>query len=335
MKLRMIFLLLTAVLLAACGLENVDVTVGEPERLGEQGVATVVPESKPTNPAPAEPADTKPSDTFMPKVSTFAEGDDPVWGDAFCPTTMPLCIRPFAIESQGNEQVLRVEMWGTGDIFAAGSEKLSINWRAFDNDGEDHTGNVCGRSTKRAASYQAGFGHLSHICFNMETRPNRLEIQVNGSGNSFKLAMSVDAGNQEPVGGYSYAVGAKPLPLDEPFMVGPATVTIHTLDDRGDYLVIELSIQAPTGEKVLVDSPDWIVVGSVISFHTVDEMGVRSGWDEAKMRAYETVGGEVAAGETQTGVVVLTKADENVVLLINYGPSTALDTDAAIFLLNH
>ncbi len=186
MKLRMIFLLLTAVLLAACGLENVDVTVGEPERLGEQGVATAVPESKPTNPAPAEPADTKPSDTFMPKVNTFAEGDDPVWGDAFCPTTMPLCIRPFAIESQGNEQVLRVEMWGTGEIFAAGSEKLSINWRAFDNDGEGHTGNVCGRSTKRAASYQAGFGHLSHICFNMETRPNRLEIQVNGTASSWQ-----------------------------------------------------------------------------------------------------------------------------------------------------
>ena len=44
MKLRMVFLLLTAVFLAACGLENVDVTVGEPESSDEQSVATDTPQ---------------------------------------------------------------------------------------------------------------------------------------------------------------------------------------------------------------------------------------------------------------------------------------------------
>lgn len=333
MKLRMTSLLLIALFLAACGLDNVNVTVGEAENSGELIAATAVPEPIPTNSAAVEPAETKPSSTFMPKVDSFAENDEPVWGDAFCPTTMPLCIRPFAIEQQGDEQVLQVEMWGTGNIYAAGSEKLSINWRAFDSAGESTTGNVCGSSTKRAAHYQAGFGHLSHFCFNVATRPSMLEIQINGSGNSFKLEMPVDEVDHEPVGGYSYAEGASPLPFDEPFVVGPATITIHALEDKGDHLVIELSIQAPAGEKILVDSPEWIVVGSVISFYTVDELGIRTGWDEAKMRAYETVGGEVGAGETQIGNVVLTKAADNAVLLVNYGPSTALDQDAAIFLL--
>ena len=55
MKLRMIILLLTAVFLAACGLDNVDVTVGEPEDSGELievtavVAATSIPEAAATN----------------------------------------------------------------------------------------------------------------------------------------------------------------------------------------------------------------------------------------------------------------------------------------------
>ncbi|WP_420641054.1 hypothetical protein [Candidatus Leptofilum sp.] len=295
-------------------------------------------EAEPTEPAEESASETAPpkeNARFMPDVRTFATETNAEWGAAFCPASvMPVCVRPYAIESLGDEQVLLAEVWGTGDTFAAASNNFFLGWQASDSDDNSRFGNDCGNTRSEASHFSAGFGYLVRICFNnLDERPQTIEMDMNGAGSNFTIPFVV-GDDLEAVGGYDYLINAQALPIDEPFIVGAATVTIQAVEDLGDALRLDLSIAAPEDNDLLVRSPEWLVVGDGLAFFTVNSNGLRDDWDEGKMMAYERVGGKIEAGLTQTGSVVLSKSASQAGLLITYGPSNVSEKDSAIFLLN-
>ena len=332
---------LAILLLAGCGsfaiepvAETADSENSAPEAQATTAEVQEVDSSEPA--ADAETAESPPKQTaqFMPNVRTFSDEADAEWGTAFCPeSVMPICIRPYAIESLGDEQVLLAEVWGTGDLYAAAGNRFNLTWRAVDSDDDTKFGNDCGNTKSEASQYEAGFGYQLRHCFNNLTEPPaKIEMQVSGAGANFTVLFTV-GDNSEPVDGYSYLINAAPLPIGESFTVGAATVTIDEVEDLGDALRLAVTITAPAENKLLVKSPEWLVIGDGLAFFTVTSSGVRGGWDEGTMGAYELVGGEIAVGESQSGTVILSKASADAGLLITYGPSNVGDKDAVTFLI--
>ncbi len=275
---------------------------------------------------------------FMPQVASFNDAASAEWGAAFCPETiLPICIRPYLIETFGEEQVVSVEIWATGDSFSASDKNLSISFDAYNIPEEERTnkndisGSNCGDTSKVASHYKAGFGYINRHCFDSETPLTAIVMTFNGAGSRFDVTWPVGE-NVEPVGGYSYMANAESAPIDQPFNVGPSTITIHAIEDLGDAVKLDVTVQA-NANTIVVGSPEWIVIGSGINFATVDDQGVISGWDEGKMGAYELVGGEINPTASQTGSVVLSKSNAQSGLMIYFGYPTRPD-DSKVFLLD-
>ncbi|MEM7332708.1 MAG: hypothetical protein AAF490_11500 [Chloroflexota bacterium] len=290
---------------------------------GEAEVETAVL-TKPTS---------QPVDQFLPEVTRFSDETNPAWGAAFCPeAVLPICIRPYAIEPLGDEYVLISEIWGSGNTFSANSNNLHFTFRAYDDAGEDSPGSDCGNTRGQTAHYSAGFGHQSHVCFrNLESTPSQIEMSFRGGGSRFTIRWDIGE-NGQAVGGYSFLSSAIDLPIDQPFNVGPATITIHAVEDLGDAVKLDVTVQA-NSNNLIVASPEWIVLGEAINFFTASPEGHWGEWDEGKMGAYELVGGEIEADQSQTGTVVITKIAPNAGLLITFGFTNTGGKDSAVFLL--
>jgi hypothetical protein len=140
--------------------------------------------------------------------------------------------------------------------------------------------------------------------------------------------------NLEPVGGWHHFTGSQQLRSGATFPVGAATVTINSLEEFDDYLLLHVAIQATAANRLLVKAPEWIVIGHQLRFNSVDATGKRVGWHEGKMRSYEPrVGGEIAAGETAEGYVVLQKAAAEWALLLLYGSPNVTEEDGIMLRL--
>jgi hypothetical protein len=263
-------------------------------------------------------------------TATQASGTsaNPKWGEAFCPATVPICIRPYALQALGNQQLLRLETWGTGD--PTFSTDAYLSWQAQTPSGQTGYGYPCANSYSLFPSYQQGFGHMTDICFNLAERPNQLTFNFSGWGLYLNVPFPVGE-DLQPLGDWDHFAMGKPVELDASLIVGPATVSIRGLDAQADFVVIQLTIEAK-GARVLVESPQWIITGPRLQLMTVDRQGRRAGWDEGKMRGYlPLVGGEVAAGEKQEGSAVLRRVAADWALLIGFGDYG--DHDDAVIVL--
>jgi hypothetical protein len=265
-------------------------------------------------------------------IPTFSQAEAAQWGHAFCPPNIPICLRPYAIESLGNEQLLRVEIWGTGSSYAVASNRVRWSWRADTEQTQNVAGHPCIGSYAAYPSYQEGFGHMSEFCFRMAERPSEIRLEFQAQGMLPVIPFSV-GDNLEPVGGWHHLNGSRRLQLDTPFPVGAANVTINSLEEFDDYLLLHVTVQAPSANRLLVNSPEWIVVGHQLRFKSVDATGSRRGWHEGKMRSYEPrLGGQIAAGETAEGYVVLQKAGGQWALLLLYGAPNVTEEDGVMLL---
>ncbi|MEM7802193.1 MAG: hypothetical protein AAF633_23575, partial [Chloroflexota bacterium] len=256
------------------------------------------------------------------QVNSETDNEDPVaaWGDAYCPLGVPLCVRPLAVEYEGETAIIVSEAFGIGDQpFYPENSSLRWNVELYSEFDSQH-GSTCRNSFDRVSGYRQGFGHLSFTCVNLDyldEEPLGVEVIFRGSTSGtarFPLGDPLPRTEKVTLNGTLLEIG-KAYPMDV------FEVTINSLEELDDSILLNVTVTNLTDRKQGIDNPDWILVGQALSFYTADRSGLYKGWMASRMNEQEVVGGVVNPERTVTGAVVLEKASENWQLVMKYGSS--------------
>lgn len=251
-----------------------------------------------------------------------AEGDNPdgeiAWGDAYCPLGVNVCVRPLAVEYEGETAIIVSEIFGLGSqpYFP---ENSKVGWSIeLYSEFDSQFGSTCRNTFERISGYQEGLGHLNFECVNLsylDEDPLGVEVRFSGSANG---AARFPIGDPLPRT-ENVALSGIPLELNKPYPVNAFEVTIHSFEELEDSVVFDVTVTNLTERKQVIENPEWIVFGQGLKFYTADQSGFYKEWMESRMNMFDVIGGGLNPKETVTGAVVLEKASDDWQLVFTYG----------------